>query len=158
MPKMRQFFDIFNDNGKELVESLPEGLETKVGSDGVTLSGGQRQRVAIARALLKRAPILILDEATSSLDSETERLVQKAIENAVRGCTSLIIAHRLSTIQRADKVVVLEAGRVSEEGTLRELLDGRGRFYAMWKAQVFDCPPPEDDPAKSMPAFLNSEQ
>jgi subfamily B ATP-binding cassette protein MsbA len=130
-----------------LGETLPDGLETKLGPEGVALSGGQRQRIAIARAILKQAPVLILDEATSALDSETERLVQKATENATRGCTSLIIAHRFSTIQRADKVVVLECGEVSEEGTLRELLDRRGRFYEMWKAQVFDCPGAEEDPA-----------
>jgi subfamily B ATP-binding cassette protein MsbA len=114
------------------VDSLPNALETRLGSNGVTLSGGQRQRVAIARALLKNAPVLILDEATCALDSETERLVRKAIENAVIGRTSLVIAHRLSTIQRADKIVVLEGGQVSEEGTLPELLDRRGRFCEMW--------------------------
>jgi subfamily B ATP-binding cassette protein MsbA len=131
---------------EDLVETLPDGLETKLGPEGVALSGGQRQRIAIARALLKQAPVLILDEATSALDSETERLVQKATENATRGCTSLIIAHRFSTIQRADKVVVLESGEVSEEGTFRELLDRRGRFYEMWKAQVFDCAGAEEGP------------
>lgn len=122
---------------EDVVDSLPKGLETRLGADGVTLSGGQRQRVAIARALLKNAPVLLMDEATSSLDSETERLVRQAIENAVRGCTSLVIAHRLSTIQHAHKVVVLDAGRLVEEGTLRELLERRGRFYAMWEAQKF---------------------
>ncbi len=122
----------------ELVASLPSGLETRVGADGVTLSGGQRQRVAIARAMLKKAPILILDEATSSLDSHTERLVQQAIENAIRDCTSIVVAHRLSTIQRADRVVVLDAGRVVEEGPPRDLLERKGRFYEMWEAQKFD--------------------
>jgi subfamily B ATP-binding cassette protein MsbA len=122
----------------EVVEALPDGLETNVGGDGTTLSGGQRQRVAIARALLKKAPVLILDEATSSLDSFTERLVQQAIENAIRGCTSLVIAHRLSTIQHADKIVVLDEGRVVEQGSPRELLEQRGPFFAMWEAQKFD--------------------
>ena len=119
-------------------ESLPTGLDTVLGDRGMTLSGGQRQRVAIARALLRRSPILILDEATSSLDSRTERDVQNAIENVVRGCTSLVIAHRLSTIQKADRVVVLDQGRVVEQGTVAELISGKGLFHELWRAQKFD--------------------
>ncbi|MEP7362525.1 MAG: ATP-binding cassette domain-containing protein [Acidobacteriota bacterium] len=122
----------------EVVESLPQGLDTTLGADGLTLSGGQRQRVAIARAMLKKAPILILDEATSSLDSLTERQVQVAMDNLLRECTSLVIAHRLSTIQRADHVVVLDSGRVVEQGTAQELLEMRGRFHEMWEAQRFE--------------------
>jgi ATP-binding cassette, subfamily B, bacterial MsbA len=121
----------------EVVRSLPLGLDSPVGSDGMTLSGGQRQRVALARAVLKRAPILILDEATSSLDGETEQLVQAALEDAFRGCTTLVISHRMSTIQRADQIVVLEDGRVVEVGSLQELLDRKGRFLKMWETQAF---------------------
>jgi subfamily B ATP-binding cassette protein MsbA len=123
---------------QELLESLPEGLDTVLGDRGLTLSGGQRQRVAIARALLRNAPILILDEATSSLDSRTERAVQKAIENVTIGCTSLVIAHRLSTIKRADRVVVLEGGQVVEKGTANELTSRRGLFHELLEAQKFD--------------------
>lgn len=123
---------------QDMMTTLPRGLDTRLGDRGLTLSGGQRQRVAIARALLRRAPILILDEATSSLDSRTERAVQNAIENVVRGCTSLVIAHRLSTIQRADWVVVLHEGRVVEQGKLQDLVEGAGLFRELWRAQKFD--------------------
>lgn len=123
---------------RDMMKSLPRGLDTQLGDRGLTLSGGQRQRVAIARALLRRAPILILDEATSSLDSRTERAVQNAIENLVKGCTSLVIAHRLSTIQRADWVVVLNEGRVVEQGKLQDLVEGTGLFQELWRAQKFD--------------------
>ena len=122
----------------DVVASLPQGLDTRLGSEGLTLSGGQRQRVAIARAMLKKAPILVLDEATSALDSITERQVQTAIENLLRDCTSLVIAHRLSTIQRADHIVVLDAGCVVEQGSPQDLLQKRGRFYEMWEAQRFE--------------------
>jgi subfamily B ATP-binding cassette protein MsbA len=123
---------------EEVVASLPFGLDTMVGSDGMTLSGGQRQRVALARALLMRAQVLILDEATSALDGETEELVQAAMESALKGRTSVVIAHRMSTIRRADQIVVLENGQVVEEGSLQELLDRKDRFYKMWEAQRFD--------------------
>ena len=122
----------------DVVAALPEGLDTKLGAEGLSLSGGQRQRVAIARAMLKRAPVLILDEATSALDSLTERQVQLAIDNLLRGSTTLVIAHRLSTVQRADKIVVLDAGRVVEQGSPQELLAARGRFFQMWEAQRFE--------------------
>jgi subfamily B ATP-binding cassette protein MsbA len=112
----------------EFITALPQGYETIVGELGVTLSGGQRQRIAIARALLKNAPILILDEATSALDSESERLVQDAIEKLMEGRTALVIAHRLATVRRADRIAVLADGRIVELGTHEELLE-RGDVY-----------------------------
>jgi len=122
----------------DVVLTLPLGLDTPIGADGVTLSGGQRQRVALARAMLKRASILVLDEATSSLDAETEELVQTAIERASSGCTVLLISHRMTTIKRADQVVVLDRGRVVESGGVHEVLARNGAFYKMWQAQKFD--------------------
>lgn len=122
---------------EDFVMRLPERLDTPVGDRGVKLSGGEKQRIAIARALLKGSEILILDEATSSLDSVTEHLIQEAIAEAVKDKTSIVIAHRLSTIKNADKIIVLEDGMVKEEGTLKELLDKKGRFYSYWEAQKF---------------------
>ena len=119
------------------VEALPEGLETLIGDRGVKLSGGEKQRVSIARALLKGSDILILDEATSSLDTKTEKLIQEAIDEAVRGRTSIVIAHRLSTIKHADKIVVIEDGRFQEEGTLEELLGKKEAFFQLWEQQKF---------------------
>ena len=116
--------------------SLPEGIETPAGPRGSALSGGQRQRVAIARALLRDAPILLLDEATSALDAASERLVQTALEDLSRGRTTLVIAHRLSTVRQADKIVVIEAGRVVEEGRHDDLL-ARGGLYASLCALQF---------------------
>ena len=116
--------------------SLPQGLASPIGHNGSQLSGGQRQRLAIARAIYKNAPVLILDEATSSLDSESERLVQGALELLMRGRTSLVIAHRLSTIERADRIVAMEAGRVVEQGTHAQLL-AAGGLYARLHALQF---------------------
>ena len=118
------------------VDGLPQGAETVIGHNGAQLSGGQRQRLAIARAVYKDAPILILDEATSALDSESERLVQQALEALMRGRTSLVIAHRLSTIERADRIIALDAGRVVEQGSHAELL-AHGGLYARLHALQF---------------------
>ncbi|HWI10982.1 MAG TPA: ATP-binding cassette domain-containing protein, partial [Burkholderiaceae bacterium] len=118
------------------VDDLPLGVDTMIGHNGTQLSGGQRQRLAIARAIYKDAPILILDEATSALDSESERLVQQAIETLMKGRTSLVIAHRLSTIERADRIIALEAGRVVEQGSHAELLS-HGGLYARLHALQF---------------------
>lgn len=122
---------------QEFVEKLPAGLGTLIGDRGVQLSGGEKQRVSIARALLKGAEILILDEATSSLDSRTERLIQEAIDEATLGRTSIVIAHRLSTIKHADNIVVLESGHKAEEGTLDELLAKKSVFFSLWEEQKF---------------------
>jgi ATP-binding cassette, subfamily B, bacterial MsbA len=124
----------------EFIERLPQGLQTQLGQNGATLSGGQRQRLAIARALLKDAPILILDEATSALDTESERLIQAALEELVGGRTTLTIAHRLSTIQNADLIVAMQDGRIKETGTHDELL-ARGGLYAALHRMQFDAEP-----------------
>lgn len=122
---------------KDYVMQLPGKLDTLIGDRGVKLSGGEKQRVAIARAILKGAEILILDEATSALDTGTEKLIQAAIDEAVKGRTAIVIAHRLSTIKHADKIVVIEGGRVAEEGSLNELLERKEKFYEYWEAQKF---------------------
>lgn len=130
-------------NLREFVESLPDGLNTPVGDRGIQLSGGQRQRVAIARALVRDPQFLILDEATSSLDTLSERQVQTAIENASIDRTVLVIAHRLSTVQRADKVVVLDKGTVVEEGDWDTLIAQRGRFYALVNSRELNVSGPQ---------------
>ena len=119
----------------EFIRQMPQGLATLVGENGVRLSGGQRQRLAIARALLKNAPVLILDEATSALDSESERLVQDALDVLMRGRTTIVIAHRLSTIERADRIVVLERGSVVEAGTHAQLLAREGAYAKLYRIQ-----------------------
>ena len=119
----------------EFIVEFPDGYDTVVGERGVKLSGGQRQRIAIARALLKNPAILILDEATSSLDSESERLVQDALETLMQGRTTFVIAHRLSTVRRADRIIVLESGQLIEEGTHEELMTGGGLYKRLYEIQ-----------------------
>jgi len=121
----------------DLFMQLPRGFDTLIGDGGVKLSGGEKQRVAIARSLFKNSEMLILDEATSSLDSKTEKLIQEAIEEAIKGRTAIVIAHRLSTIKNADKIAVIENGYFMEEGSLDELIEKKGKFYEYWEAQKF---------------------
>ncbi|WP_100639676.1 lipid A export permease/ATP-binding protein MsbA [Marinobacter salexigens] len=119
----------------EFIDRMPEGLDTMIGDNGVMLSGGQRQRLAIARALLKDAPILILDEATSALDTESERHIQKALETVIQGRTTLVIAHRLSTIESADRILVMDNGRIVESGRHEELLASNGAYAQLHQMQ-----------------------
>jgi len=127
-------------NALEFIERFPDKLETIVGERGTQLSGGQRQRIAIARAVLKNPRILILDEATSSLDSESERLVQEALEQLMKGRTTFVIAHRLTTIQRADRILVLNKGRLVETGTHAELMDHKGLYQYLYTLRLIELP------------------
>ncbi len=122
-------------NVEGFIKDLPNGYETLVGERGIKLSGGQRQRIAIARAILKDAPILVLDEATSALDSESEALIQEALNNLMKDRTSIVIAHRLSTVANLDRIVVLEDGKIIEEGSHKELLKKKGSYYRLWSRQ-----------------------
>ena len=121
---------------EDFILKMPNGFDTRVGENGVRLSGGQRQRLSLARAILRDAPILLLDEATSALDNESERLIQQTLERLEEGRTTLVIAHRLSTIQHADKIIVMDKGRVAEVGTHAELLSRNGVYTRMYNAAL----------------------
>ena len=124
-----------------LVDQFVSDYDSRIGERGLRLSGGERQRISIARALLKNAPILILDEATSSLDTESEALVQQALHNLMAGRTTIVIAHRLSTVRRADRIVVLGEGRIRESGTHEELVVRRGLYWKLYNLQFQDVTP-----------------
>ena len=117
---------------------MPEGFDTNIGDAGSKLSGGQKQRLSIARAVLKNPPIMVLDEATSALDTESERLVQNALENMMKHRTSIVIAHRLSTIQNADLIVVMQKGRIVEQGTHTELIQKNGMYKRLVEMQTIE--------------------
>jgi ATP-binding cassette, subfamily B, bacterial len=125
------------------IRGMPQGYETVIGERGVTLSGGQRQRIAIARAILKNAPILLLDEATSALDAESEGKVQAALDRLMEGRTTLVIAHRLATIRSADRILVMDQGRIVEEGTHEALLAAGGLYARLAALQFTDLRPAE---------------
>ncbi len=127
----------------DFIMAMPDGYDTVIGERGLRLSGGERQRIAIARALLKNAPILILDEATSALDAESEAVVQSALQNLMAGRTVLVIAHRLSTIRRADRIVVLENGRITDAGTHEDLMNKLGTYRRLYDLQFVDLEPPK---------------
>jgi subfamily B ATP-binding cassette protein MsbA len=120
----------------EFIQTFPDGFDTNIGELGGRLSGGEKQRICIARALLKDAPILILDEATSSLDAESETLVQKALENLMKGRTTFVIAHRLSTVAYTDRIVVIVDGRIVEEGKHEELISRKGEYFKLYQMQL----------------------
>jgi subfamily B ATP-binding cassette protein MsbA len=124
-----------NAHAMEFIEQLPHGIDTQIGDDAGTLSGGQRQRIAIARALFNDAPILILDEATSALDSESEQHIQEALSTLMQGRTTFVIAHRLSTVESADRILVMQEGRVLESGNHAELLAQDGHYAYLYNIQ-----------------------
>jgi len=130
----------------EFIQAMPEGYATLIGERGLRLSGGERQRIAIARALLKNAPILILDEATSALDSESEALVQSALQNLMKGRTVFVIAHRLSTVRRADRIVVIENGSISDMGAHEELMKKLGTYRRLYDLQFLEVDQPRPVP------------
>jgi subfamily B ATP-binding cassette protein MsbA len=127
-------------NAHQFIMDFTDGYDTVVGERGVGLSGGQKQRISIARAILKNPKILILDEATSSLDSESEALVQEALEHLMKNRTTFIIAHRLSTIRNADKIVVVEQGEIMEMGNHQELLQKQGKYASLYQGQFIEDP------------------
>lgn len=125
-----------NAHAHEFISSFPQGYETLVGERGIKLSGGERQRISIARAILKKAPLLILDEATSSLDSMSENYIKESFDKLMEGKTAIVIAHRLSTIQKMDRIIVLDKGKIIEDGAHQELLNKKGTYYNLWNHQV----------------------
>jgi ATP-binding cassette subfamily B protein len=120
----------------EFISELPKGYDTLVGERGIKLSGGQKQRVVIARSILKNAPIMIFDEATSALDSESEKIIQAALPKIIGKHTAIVIAHRLSTVASLDRIIVMERGKIIEEGTHQQLLAQKGRYYSLWQKQT----------------------
>jgi ABC-type multidrug transport system fused ATPase/permease subunit len=140
-------------NAHEFITALPDGYDTLLGDDGMQLSGGQRQRLAIARALLDNPRLLILDEATSALDSESETLIQEAMDGVARGRTTFIIAHRLSTVRRADRIVVLDQGTIVEEGRHDDLLTRDGVYARLLRLQMLDAVPAERVAAPTAPSL-----
>ncbi|CAI8158373.1 MAG: Lipid A export ATP-binding/permease protein MsbA [Prochlorococcus marinus str. MIT 9215] len=120
----------------EFIEALPEGFNTLVGERGQRLSGGQRQRIALARAILKQAPVLILDEATAAVDNETEAAIQRSLTHITANRTTLVIAHRLSTVRHADQIIVMEQGRIVEQGSHDDLLRRSGAYADLWRVQA----------------------
>ncbi len=138
----------------EFISNLPEGYESEIGDDGVLLSGGQRQRLAIARAFYKDSPIIILDEATSSLDTESELIVQEALEKLITDRTTIVIAHRLSTIENASKIIVLDNGVISETGTHEELIKNESIYHSLYKNKFEDSPEKKPTTSKSIQLFM----
>ena len=138
----------------EFIENLPSGFESEIGDDGVLLSGGQRQRLAIARAFYKDSPIIILDEATSSLDTESELIVQEALEKLITNRTTIVIAHRLSTIENASKIIVLDEGQISESGTHNELIEAKGIYQSLYKNKFEDSPVSKSIEASSKSLYV----
>ena len=138
----------------EFIEKLPEGFESEIGDDGVLLSGGQRQRLAIARAFYKDSPIIILDEATSSLDTESELIVQEALEKLITNRTTIVIGHRLSTIENASKIIVLDNGEIVESGTHNELIGNESIYHSLYKNKFEDSPKTKSSSSKSMQLYM----
>ena len=131
-------------NAYSFIQQLPQGYDTLVGDRGLALSGGQRQRIAIARAILKNPRILILDEATSALDTESEKIVQAALEQLMKNRTAVVIAHRLSTIRHADYIVVIDHGKMAEAGTHEELIAQKGLYAKLYACLLYTSPSPRD--------------